>query len=167
MQDCPDSQVSHRASGELLNYVQGYFMEKSAPCIYATSSIRIAGPMPRSSTVHQTTLPPMYLQRHAHSVTVVGFAVHKLKLGETKPTRSIIALDPGLRPSPGVIKLHSNGLATRKTSERLSSSEAEVELGPYLRQEWKLQKYKAFELVRLLRPQVLSTAGETGGNSAW
>ena len=86
--------------------------------------------------VHKTQLPPIYLQRPRHSLTIVGF--------ETRTTgeRNLLVLDPGLRPSQQMVH-------AAQAIEDGSDFGESVSLKPYRRGKWQLAGYKDFETLTL------------------
>ncbi|KAL4753841.1 hypothetical protein BDW72DRAFT_14524 [Aspergillus terricola var. indicus] len=110
------------AHSSLLSHVAAYF--------------RGAGPLDnKTEKVVLTDLPPIYLQHHGHSMTIVGFEVRE------QGSASILVFDPSFK-TPSVIK-HAMG-ANIKTSEP-----ARILKG-YRKDVNYLQKYQTFELLELL-----------------
>jgi hypothetical protein len=84
--------------------------------------------------VHQTKLPPIFLQRPRHSITIVG--VERLRNGK----RRLLTFDPGYRP-PAIVRKPSD------TSHSLVS--AWLILWRYRRGEAYLKRYQSFEMLLL------------------
>jgi zinc finger-containing ubiquitin peptidase 1 len=109
-----------KAWRELLDAIEEYFAfsEQSTPI----------------ARVHQTKLPPIFLQRPQHSITVVG--IERLWSGK----RRLLIFDPGRRP-PG---------ALRKASDTgCSQVSARLILWRYRRDEAYLKRYQSFEALFL------------------
>jgi zinc finger-containing ubiquitin peptidase 1 len=84
--------------------------------------------------VNQTKVPPVFLQRPRHSITVVG--IERLRGGK----RRLLIFDPGYRP-PG---------ALRKASDTgYSEVSARLILWRYRRDETYLKRYQSFEALFL------------------
>ncbi|KAL4760305.1 C78 family peptidase [Aspergillus foveolatus] len=112
------------AHSSLLSHVAAYF--------------RGAGPLDnKTEKVILTDLPPIYLQHHGHSMTIVGIEVRD------QGNANILVFDPSFK-TPSVIK-HAMG-ANIKTSEP-----ARILKG-YRKGVNYLQKYQTFELLELLPP---------------
>jgi zinc finger-containing ubiquitin peptidase 1 len=109
-----------KAWQELLDAIEEYF----TPSVRSTSIAR----------VHQTKLPPVFLQRPRHSITVVG--IERLQNGK----RRLLTFDPGYRPPA----------ALRKASQsRYSQVSAWLILWRYQRDEAYLKRYQSFEILFL------------------
>ena len=118
-----------RAEEQLLDSVEHYF------------STSVTTSLPRNSTkVQNTGLPPMYLQRPRHSMTIVGF--EKRKDG----SRSLLVFDPAYNPSREMLRLLS-------LASSASSIEHSVSLiKPYRRGTKYFKRYHAFETLHLAAP---------------
>lgn len=87
--------------------------------------------------VHRTDLPPIYLQRPRHSLTIVGFEAR------SDGSSNLLVLDPGWRPSPEVIRV-STAVANGGIIDR------NISIRPYRRGKWQLGRFKEFETLSLL-----------------
>lgn len=86
--------------------------------------------------IYITDLPPIFLQRPNHSITVIGFE-------RTAKARRLLVLDPGLRV-PSVMR---NGRVTE-----MNSIGRWWILSRYRKTETYLKRYKAFELLTIDHP---------------
>ncbi|KAJ4358908.1 hypothetical protein N0V95_002614 [Ascochyta clinopodiicola] len=86
------------------------------------------------SNVHKTLLPPIYLQRPGHSLTIVGFE------RRSDDYCNLVVLDPVYATSPAMHKLIGR--------KNIKSSRPEV-LHAYRRGPAHLRKFAAFEILRL------------------
>jgi zinc finger-containing ubiquitin peptidase 1 len=112
--------VGKEAQQELLDAIEEYF----------ASSMRSAP----TAGVHQTKLPPVFLQRPRHSITVVG--IERLRNGK----RRLLSFDPGYRPPAALRK--ASGTSHSQMSAR-------VILWRYQKDEAYLKRYQAFEALFL------------------
>jgi hypothetical protein len=101
---------------DLLDAVENYFKLAIQPSLHAC--------------VYQTKLPPIFLQRPRHSLTIVG--IEKLRNGK----RRLLTFDPGYRAPMALMKPH--GAVHSKMSARLI-------LWIYRRDETYLKRYRGFE----------------------
>ncbi|CAD6587067.1 MAG: hypothetical protein ASARMPRED_002982 [Alectoria sarmentosa] len=90
--------------------------------------------------IHNTGLPPIYLQRPRHSMTVVG--IEKRKDG----SRSLLVFDPAYNPSKEMLRMLNPASATNVTEPSMSL------IKPYRRGEKYLKRFRAFETLRLVAP---------------
>lgn len=118
-----------KAYTQLLDFVDQYFSNA------VTNSHQESQPRVRS-----TGLPPIYLQRPHHSMTIVG--IEKRKGG----FRSLLVFDPAYNPSKEVMRLLNLDPIIRDL--KLSMSVAK----PYRRGKKYLRRYHAFETLRLVVP---------------
>ena len=104
----------------LLDSIEEYFKSslKSAP----------------TAGVHQTKLPPVFLQRPRHSITVVG--IERLRNGR----RRLLCFDPGYRPPTALMK------ASKDSWSKMS---ARLILWRYQRDEAYFRRYRKFEALFL------------------
>lgn len=112
-----------KAYEQLLDSVEEYF------------SPRIA--VPKQTTgpkVQVTALPPIYLQRPHHSMTVVGMEKHK------NGSRNLLVFDPAYCPSKEMLRIVSE-------NRDLEYSDALVK--PYRRGKKYFGSFNAFETLRL------------------
>ena len=105
----------------------------------------VLGSSPR---IQSTGLPPLYLQRPGHSMTVIG--IEKRKDG----SRTLLVFDPAYNPSKEMLRI----LAHDSTTNGIELSVALIK--PYRRGKKYLERYHAFETLRLVAPPELSFAGE-------
>ena len=84
------------------------------------------------SSVHKTLLPPIYLQRPGHSVTIVGFE------RRSESYCNLVVLDPVYATSPAMHKLIGR--------KNIKSSRPEV-MHAYRRGPAHLRKFAAFEIL--------------------
>lgn len=112
----------------LLSYVEAHFTRNSCP----TTAFPSTG-----SKIHQTSLPPIYLQRPRHSLTIVGIEISKNK------KRTLLVLDPGYRPSPRTLR-------AAQAEEVGGKFEKRVSLTPYRKGSWQLGGFKEFETLTLV-----------------
>ena len=112
-----------KAFEQLLDSVEQYF---SAPAV--TSQ---AGDFQKARI---TALPPIYLQRPRHSMTIVGIAKRK------DGSRNLLVFDPAYYPSRDMTKMAS-GESDFKYSKSL--------IKPYRRGKRYLRRFTAFETLRL------------------
>jgi hypothetical protein len=109
-----------RAWQELLDAIEKYFRPIDQP----SSVVRI----------HQTELPPVFLQRPRHSITIIG--IERLRNGK----RRLLTFDPGYRPPA----------ALRKGSDvSISQISTWLILWRYRRDEAYLKRYDGFEILFL------------------
>lgn len=118
-----------KAYEQLLDSVEQYFSTS-----VTTSHLRI------SPKVQNTGIPPMYLQRPRHSMTIVG--IEKRKGG----SRSLLVFDPAYSPSEEMFKMLKLASATDGIEPPTSL------IKPYRREKRYLKKYHAFETLRLVLP---------------
>ena len=118
-----------KACEQLLDSVEHYFSIFFTP---SDSTI--------STTVHKTRLPPIYLQRPRHSMTIIG--IEKSKDG----SRSLLVFDPAYSPSKGMLK----ALDLFSATSNIAASTLSIK--PYRRGKKYLQRYHAFETLRLEEP---------------
>lgn len=85
--------------------------------------------------VHKTWLPPIFLQRPGHSLTIVG--VERRWSG----TQNLLVFDPAWRP-PTMIE--------RDFDEKLSAWRRRYLLRMYRKSQRYLRKYKSFETLMVL-----------------
>lgn len=118
-----------KACEQLLDSVERYF----------STSVTTAhqGIAPR---VCNTGLPPIYLQRPRHSMTIVG--IEKRKGG----SRSLLVFDPAYSPSKTMLRRLSLVSATDSAEPSTSL------IKPYRRGKKYLKRYHAFETMRLVVP---------------
>ncbi|UKZ94181.1 uncharacterized protein TrAFT101_009061 [Trichoderma asperellum] len=110
------------AAGRLLQAIEDYFQQGAADCL--------------THKVRSTQLPPIYLQRPSHSVTIVGF--EKLKDGHVQ----LLVFDPEFQSSEAV-----TSLATKATLRRQAKINRLLE--PYRRSDAHLERFKEFEVLYL------------------
>jgi len=87
--------------------------------------------------VNQTKVPPVFLQRPRHSITVIG--IERLWDGK----RRLLTFDPGYRP-PGALRKASNA--------GYSQLSARLILWRYRKDETYLKRYQSFEALFLNSP---------------
>lgn len=116
------SDAGRKAFYALLEHVESHF----ATGVSAESETK----------VHETNLPPIYLQRPRHSLTIVGFETYQ------NGKSDLLVLDPGLRPSPQVARAAAAAANGTAFDECIS-------LSPYRRGKWDLGGYKQFETLTL------------------
>ncbi|XRM48969.1 hypothetical protein ABZX51_011866 [Aspergillus tubingensis] len=109
-----------RAHDALYMNVAAYFRESCA--------------LEEGEKVMQTNLPPIYFQHQGHSMTIIGFEIRD------GGSADILVFDPMFRTPPAVKRLRG--------AQALTSDPARV-LKAYRRGTAYLQKYKAFELLKL------------------
>jgi len=109
-----------RAPQMLLDSIEEYFKSslKSAP----------------TAGVHQTKLPPVFLQRPRHSITVAG--IERLHNGK----RRLLCFDPSYRPPTALMK------ASKDSWSKMS---ARLILWRYQRDEAYFRRYRKFEALFL------------------
>lgn len=122
-----------KAYEQLLDSVEYYFSNS-----ITTSHLRT------SPRVQNTELPPIYLQRPRHSMTVVG--IEKRKNG----SRSLLVFDPAYNPSKEMLKMLNLASATNSDTPSISL------IKPYRRGKRYLKRYQAFETLRLVLQPSLS-----------
>ncbi|UKZ70024.1 uncharacterized protein TrAtP1_011026 [Trichoderma atroviride] len=108
------------AAGRLLQAIEYYFQQGAADCL--------------THKVRSTQLPPIYLQRPSHSVTIVG--LEKLKDGHVQ----LLVFDPEFQSSEAV-----TSLATKTTRRRQAKINRLLE--PYRRSDTHLERFKEFEVL--------------------
>ena len=86
------------AGESLLDHIEAYFAEDHD---YPQD---IADP----SEIHQTTLAPIYLQHHGHSLTIIGIQLASMTNPDKYP-RSLLVFDPAYKTSPAMHKIIDNG----------------------------------------------------------
>lgn len=84
------------------------------------------------SSVHKTLLPPIYLQRPGHSITIVGFE------RRSESYSNLVVFDPVYATSPAMHKLIGR--------KNIKSSRPEV-MHAYRRGAAHLRKFAAFEIL--------------------
>jgi hypothetical protein len=119
-----ESSPGVNAFSSLLDYVEEHFRTSSDTTTVMGTKIR------------RTTMPPMYLQRPRHSLTIVGIELH------TNGQRNLLVLDPGYRPSPRMIR-------AAQAAENGSDFDKRISLTPYRKGRWQLGGYKQFETLTL------------------
>lgn len=112
------------AAGRLLQAIEHYFQQGAADC--STHKVR------------STQLPPIYLQRPSHSVTIVG--LEKLKDGHVQ----LLVFDPEFQSSEAVTNLAAK--ATRRRQAKINRL-----LEPYRRSDTHLERFKEFEVLYLTK----------------
>ncbi|KAL9070350.1 MAG: hypothetical protein Q9161_004908 [Pseudevernia consocians] len=118
-----------KAYKQLFDSVEHYF-STSVATFHLTGSPR----------VRNTGLPPIYLQRPRHSMTIVG--IEKQKGG----SRSLLVFDPAYGPSKEMLKMVNVTSATNGIEPSTSL------IKPYRRGKSYLKRYHAFETLRLVVP---------------
>lgn len=116
-----------KAYEQLLDSVEQYFSTS-----VTTSPSRI------SPRIQNTGLPPVYLQRPRHSMTIVG--IEKRKDG----SRSLLVFDPAYNPSKQMLKMLNLASATNDIEPSM------LLIKPYRRGKRYLKRYHAFETLRLV-----------------
>ena len=124
-----DVKSGAKAYEQLLDSVEHYFFTSLTP----SDSI-----MPRK--VHNTRLPPIYLQRPRHSMTIIG--IEKFKDG----SRGLLVFDPAYSPPKRMLKMLDMSSATSTVAVSTPF------IKPYQRGKKYLQRYHAFETLRLEAP---------------
>ncbi|ETR97900.1 DUF1671-domain-containing protein [Trichoderma reesei RUT C-30] len=112
------------AAGRLLRAVERYFQQGAVDCM--------------DRKVRCTSLPPIYLQRPNHSLTIVGLEKHKG--GHVH----LLVFDPEFQGSNTVVRL-----AGKVTPRRQSKVTRLLE--PYRRSATHLERFKQFEVLYLTR----------------
>lgn len=87
-----------------------------------------------------TARPPMYLQRHGHSMTIVGIEIRK------NGNRNLLVFDPAYNTSKILI-----GKITADSNFKHAPSL----LKPYRRGKRQLKRYNVFETLRLIETGLL------------
>ena len=110
----------------LLDSIEEYFKSslKSAP----------------TAGVHQTKLPPVFLQRPHHSITIVG--IERLRNGKHR----LLCFDPSYRP-PTAMK--------KPSKDSWSKMSARLILWRYRRDGAYLRRYRNFEVLFLQIPDIV------------
>lgn len=114
---------------QLLDFVDHYFSNA------VTNSHQESPPR-----VWSTGLPPIYLQRPRHSMTIIG--IEKRKGG----FRSLLVFDPAYIPSKEVMRLVNLDRIIKGLEPSMSLTK------PYRRGKKYLRRYHAFETLRLVVP---------------
>ncbi|KAL6851813.1 DUF1671 domain-containing protein [Trichoderma novae-zelandiae] len=112
------------AAGRLLRAVERYFQQGAVDCM--------------AGKVRCTLLPPIYLQRPNHSLTIVGLEKHK------GGHAHLLVFDPEFQGSNTVVRL-----AAKATPRRQSKITRLLE--PYRRSATHLERFKQFEVLYLTR----------------
>ncbi|KAL7817035.1 DUF1671 domain-containing protein [Trichoderma aethiopicum] len=112
------------AAGRLLRAVERYFQQGAVECM--------------GRKVRCTLLPPIYLQRPNHSLTIVGLEKHKG--GQVH----LLVFDPEFQGSNTVVRLA--GKATPRRQSKVTRL-----LEPYRRSASHLERFKQFEVLYLKR----------------
>ncbi|PNP48404.1 hypothetical protein TGAMA5MH_00688 [Trichoderma gamsii] len=120
------NEQSANAAGRLLQAIEDYFQQGAADCL--------------THKVRSTQLPPIYLQRPSHSVTIVG--MEKLKDGHVQ----LLVFDPEFQSSEAV-----TSLATKATRRRQAKINRLLE--PYRRSDTHLERFKEFEVLYLTKKE--------------
>ncbi|KAI9834874.1 MAG: hypothetical protein M1819_002782 [Sarea resinae] len=123
----------------LLASVQQYFRldaKDSQPTSSATLS---------SSKVHQTSLPPIYLQRPHHSLTIVGIEIR------SDGSSDLLVFDPAYSLSPSMRKAVKRCQEEPGNGSTISvgSNYARRVLKPHRRRKHQMQLYTRFETLML------------------
>jgi zinc finger-containing ubiquitin peptidase 1 len=123
---------------ELLDFVEAYFSNPPSPSPSpsppSASSSEVGGTRTETETkVHQTQLPPIFLQRPNHSLSIVG--LEKLQSGK----RRLLVFDPAWR-SPSALREKSE-----EEMAKLTGWQAKLALAQYQKRERYLRKYRRFE----------------------
>jgi hypothetical protein len=100
-----------------------------AVLVYFSSGLQTA-----ASRIHQTKLPPVFLQRPGHSITIVG--IERLRKGKCR----LLVFDPAYRP-PAVLRERAEASPSLATAWLI--------LWRYRRDEAYLKRYKSFEILFL------------------
>jgi hypothetical protein len=119
-----ESSPSVNAFSSLLDYVEEHFNTSS-------DTTTIVG-----TKIHQTIMPPIYLQRPRHSLTIVGIELR------ANGERVLLVLDPGYRPSPRMI-------GAAQAAENGTGFDRRISLTAYRKGRWQLGGYKQFETLTL------------------
>ena len=112
------------AACQLLDYVEHYF-DQAAPS--------------SDDKIHKTTLPPIYLQRPGHSLTIVGFETRK------NGDRSLLVFDPMYVVSKEMRRLRDSAINRPKPPGTL--------LRMYRRELHSLSRYQDFETLTYVLPK--------------
>ncbi|KKZ63187.1 hypothetical protein EMCG_02483 [[Emmonsia] crescens] len=84
--------------------------------------------------ITQTELPPVYLQHEGHSLTIVGFEIHK------SGSANLLVFDPMFKTSPAIERLIGNNHIRSQDPGRVIKA--------YRRGPGYLQKHKEFEILK-------------------
>jgi len=115
--------ITGKAYINLLDYVEAYFASYR-PSNTGTDAI-----------VCQTDLPPLFLQRRRHSVTIVGFEEY------ANGSRSLLVFDPGWCAPKDMIRVLKNDVKVKHPKSILRA---------YRSGETFLKRYTAFEVLHLV-----------------
>jgi len=127
---------AHEFSGndaykKLLDFVEEYF--------------QTAGHQAQDSKkVIQTELPPLYLQRRGHSMTIVGLEYHT---GHAHK-RSLIVFDPGYTPRAALFEERTAQSTRNIFGSIVKSRKRTIAMGKYRRGPAYLRKYNRFEVLQ-------------------
>ncbi|KAK2797758.1 hypothetical protein FQN50_009087 [Emmonsiellopsis sp. PD_5] len=93
------------------------------------------GDIGSNEKIIQTELPPIYFQHQGHSLTIVGFEIRK------SGSVNLLVFDPMFKTAPAIERLLGNTVRSLDPARLL---------GAYRRGGGYLQKYKEFEILKLL-----------------
>lgn len=116
-------QASKTAYKDLLDFAEEYFASESG-----------SDTVDSGSKIHQTSLPPIYLQRPRHSLTIVGFE------SRLDGSRLLLVFDPGYDPPKGLKESLLNNTAIKHPKAVLRT---------YRKKERYLKRYRGFETLQL------------------
>lgn len=120
------SKSNRNALDLLLDYVENYFKTRD------NTSNKSNG----ASNVHVTRIPPIYLQRPHHSITIVGIEVGK------DGKRNLLVFDPAVKPS-------EKDMAVAESLRKGVKATESIKIAAYRRGKWDLGLYKEFETLCL------------------
>lgn len=123
----------------LLQLVQRYF------CSSSPNTTKLSD---KNTKIWQTQLPPIFLQRPGHSLTIIGFEKR------TNRSTNLLVFDPAFNPSKDIRK----AVGCVKMDASFKKRHANRLLKAYRRGQGQLQRYSKFETLFLanLPPQLLS-----------
>jgi len=124
-----------RAWELLLKSVQDYF----------STSTNHSQPLNSNPKVFQTQLPPIYLQRPGHSLTIIGYEMR------TNGSSNLLVFDPAFMPFMPSPLIREAALCV-ETGTSFDLKHARARLRPYRRGKSLLRWYHCFETLMLATP---------------
>lgn len=128
--DAVNGSTSQEPYEMLLDTVEAYFSSDASDAANSREQ--------NAKNVHHTSMPPIYLQQHGHSMTIVG--LEKLRDG----ARNLLVFDPMYNPAPALVKLSKQSRIAHSHPTAMDGCR---------RGRKQLQRHQGFELFKSVPPR--------------